>query len=75
MHQIDDAVVRDGKIVLSDLPFADGQHVRVIVAERELDAMRRIPIADVRRQLKGGVERFEEPFEPMIPSGDWEMLK
>ena len=61
--------------MLSDLPFVDGQHVRVIVAERDPVPMRRLSIAEVRRQLKGGVERFEDPFEPMIPSGDWEMLK
>ena len=76
MHQIDDAVVKGGKIVLSDLPFADGQHVRVIVSEHGSSLpLRRMPIGEVRRQLKGGVERFDEPFEPMIPGEDWEMLK
>ena len=35
MHQIDDAVVQGGRIVLDHLPFADGQHVRVIVAEQD----------------------------------------
>ena len=75
MHQIDDAIVRGGKIVLSDLPFADGQHVRVIVSESDLPPVRRLSIEEVRRKLKGGVERFDDPFEPMIPTGDWEMLK
>jgi hypothetical protein len=74
MHQIDDAVVRGGKILLSDLPFADGQRVRVIVAESDAPVIR-LPIAEVRRQLKGGVERFDDPCEPMIPTDDWEMLK
>jgi hypothetical protein len=74
MHQIDDAVVQGGKIVLSHLPFADGQRVRVIVSESEAPVVR-LPIDEVRCELKGGVERFEDPFEPMIPSEDWEMLK
>ena len=34
-----------------------------------------VSIDDVRRQLCGGVVRFDDPFEPMIPGGDWEMLK
>ncbi|MGB7157831.1 MAG: hypothetical protein WBD40_07180 [Tepidisphaeraceae bacterium] len=74
MHQIDDAIVHGGKLVLSHLPFADGQRVRVIVAETEAPE-KRLSIDDVRRQLKGGVERFDDPFEPMILPTDWDMLK
>ena len=35
----------------------------------------RMSIDEVRRLLKDGVERFEDPFEPMIPTEHWEMLK
>ncbi len=75
MHQIDDAIVQGGRIILSHLPFADGQRVRVTVAEHDAPAPQSMSIDDVRRQLRGGVARFDDPFEPMIPSGDWEMLK
>lgn len=75
MHEINDAIVQGGKIVLSQLPFPDGQHVRVLVEKADQPAARRIPIKQVREMLKGGVERFDEPFEPMVPSDDWEMLK
>ncbi|HEX4794909.1 MAG TPA: hypothetical protein VH370_14005 [Humisphaera sp.] len=72
MHQIHDAIIHDGKLVLSDLPFADGQHVRVVVdAVPVLSAS----IHEVRLSLKGGVERFDDPFEPMIPLDVWEMNK
>lgn len=74
MHRINDAVVHGGQLVLTDLPFADGQHVRVVVAAADADRPR-MPIAEVRRLLKGGVERFDDPFEPMIPADHWEMLK
>jgi hypothetical protein len=74
MHEINDAIVRDGKIVVSNLPFADGQHVRVTVTEIAQTAPR-LPIHKVRDLLKGGVERFNEPFEPMIPEKHWEMLR
>lgn len=74
MHEINDAIVNGGKIVLSYLPFADGQHVRIIVAAND-EPRKPISIQKVREILKGGVERFDEPFEPMIPCDDWEMLK
>ena len=76
MHRIDDAIVRGGKLVLSNLPFPEGQHVQVLVAERTADAgdSRRDTIADVRSQLRGGVERYDDPLEPSIPPDRWEML-
>ena len=75
MHQIDDAIVRGGRIVLSDLPFPDGQRVRVIVAEQDATPRQLLSINEVRRQLRGSVTQFDEPFQPMIPAGDWDMLK
>jgi hypothetical protein len=75
MHQINDAIVRGGKLELSDLPFADGQRVRILVTQIESPAVNRISIHEVRRLLNGGVERFDDPFEPMIPTEHWGMLK
>ena len=75
MHRIDDAIVRGGKIILSDLPFADGQHVRIVVAEVNEHPANGASIHEVRRLLQGAVERFDDPFEPLIPVDDWEMLK
>jgi hypothetical protein len=69
MHRIDDAVVRDGKLVLSDLPFAEGQHVQVVVVELQDVPSQSVPIAEVRAALRGGVERYDDPFEPSIPTG------
>jgi len=74
MHEINDAIVQSGKVVLSHLPFADGQHVRIIVDE-VIEPGKRMPIQQVREMLRGSVERFDDPFEPMIPSENWEMLK
>ncbi|HEY2585741.1 MAG TPA: hypothetical protein VGI81_08260 [Tepidisphaeraceae bacterium] len=75
MHQVDDAIVRDGRLILSNLPFSEGQHVRVEVAETEAEQPKTNSIQEVRRLLKGGVERFDDPFEPRVPPGDWQMLK
>ncbi len=69
MHQVNDAIVHGGKVVLSHLPFADGQRVRILVAETDAPRGERRTIAAVRELLKNGVERFDEPHEPMIPIG------
>ena len=76
MHHVDDAIVRGGRLLLSNLQFAEGQHVRVIVAETDASVPQKTAsIHEIRQLLKGGVERFEDPFERLIPVEDWEMLK
>jgi hypothetical protein len=67
MHLSDDAVVQDGKIVLSHLPFAGGQHVRVIVAENSPEPAKRLSIQDVRQQLKGKVRAFRRSIRADDP--------
>lgn len=68
-----DQVVQQGRVVLSNLPFPDGQRVEIVVTDA--NAAARKPIAEIRRLLHGGVERFDEPFETAIPSDAWEMLQ
>jgi len=75
MHRINDVVVKDGKLTLSNLPFAEGQHVQVIVSELEALPRERATIGEVRAALRGCVERYDDPFEPAIPIDNWEMLK
>lgn len=73
MLRINDIVVRDGKLVLSNLPFAEGQHVQVLVDALATD--KKATISDIRASLRGGVQRHDDPFEPVIPERDWEMLR
>ena len=75
MHEFNDIIVRDGKLLLPDLPYPDGKHVRVVVTEPDLSTRQRLPIAKVREILKGCVTQHAELTEPMIPEQDWEMLK
>jgi hypothetical protein len=72
MHKINDVIVQDGKVVLSHLPFHDGQHVQIVVTEVE-SASPKLSIAEVRKALQGKVERFVDPTDPMIPDDSWEM--
>jgi hypothetical protein len=75
MQIVQNAIVSGGKVVLSDLPFAEGQRVNIVVAEVAPQAQTTKTIQEIRRILKGAVDRLDEPLEPMIPPGNWEMLK
>ena len=70
---VDDAVVHEGKLLLSGLPVPDGSHVRVVVTD-VLDG-RSQSIEAVRSILRGKVERYDDPFAASIPPDSWGMLK
>lgn len=68
MHRINDAIAHNGKLILADLPLAEGQHVQVIVSERGTDeAPKRLTIDEVRAIVRGSTDRIDDPGEPMIP--------
>jgi hypothetical protein len=75
MHEFNDVIVRDGKLVLPDLSYPDGKHVRVVVTEPEQPPQGRLPISKVREILKGCLTESADLTEPMIPEQNWEMLK
>jgi predicted DNA-binding antitoxin AbrB/MazE fold protein len=73
LQRISEAVVQGGQVVLNNLPLKDGERVQVIITQ--LDGGKRRSIDEIRQILGGSVKRYDEPFEPMIPNEDWEMLK
>ena len=75
MHRINDAIVRGGKLFLADLPFAEGQRVTVVLDEVDSRSAETRSIEEIRELLRGGVERFDDPLEPMVPADRWEMLR
>jgi len=72
MVKVNDTIVCNGQIVLSQLPFSDGQRARVVVTEIGASASK-IPLSSVRLLLRGKVQRFDDPTAPMIPDDSWEM--
>lgn len=72
-QHVSQETVHGGRVVLSDLSFEDGQCVEVAVAK--LPSLNRQSIANVRRQLRGQVERYDDPFEPAAPPEDWQVLR
>lgn len=73
MQHVGQAVVHGGQVTLSGLDLPDGERVEVIVTQLPVQQTR--TIGEVRQLLSGSVERFDDPFEPLIPTGQWEMLK
>jgi hypothetical protein len=47
--------------------------VQIVVTD--LPDKQKRTVAEVRQLLRGGVLRYDNPFEPCIPDNSWEMLK
>lgn len=54
-----------GKPVVDGVPFPEGQEVEISINPVQLGNEDRYP-------LKGTVYRFDDPFSPAVPPGDWE---
>jgi hypothetical protein len=68
--RIEATVQPNGRIVVENLPFAEGDRVEVIVLEAS-DSDRRA----TENRLKGKLLKYQDPFEPAAPEGDWDVLK
>lgn len=67
-HRIETIVQSNGKIVLENLPFDEGESVEIIVLETKVKK----EIAP--KSLHGTLLKYENPFEP-IAVEDWEALQ
>jgi hypothetical protein len=70
----------DGTIVLKGIPFSVGKSVEIIVLEdllsQETDCgLVNLPIDERWKSLQGSVTRYDDPFEPVIPLSDWDVLQ
>ena len=67
-HRVEAIVQPNGRLVLEDLPFEEGEKVEVIVLETTEPG-------DDDNFLKGTLLKYEDPFEPAIPLEDFEVLR
>jgi hypothetical protein len=68
-HNLTATLGEDGTLVLKGLPFYAGDTVEIIILEQtKAERPRDYP-------LGGTVLRYDDPFEPAIPTEDWEVLK
>lgn len=67
-HQVQKTVLPNGIIVIDNLPFEEGEEVKVtIVKTEEADSSNPYP-------LRGTPYSYDDPFSPLIPLEDWESL-
>lgn len=70
-HKTTAKVEKGGKVVLENLPFAEGDQVEVAVRVT-MPAERPWP---PEFPLKDSVIRYDEPFEPACPPEEWEAVR
>jgi len=68
-HKLAVTLIEDGTLLLKGLPFHAGDTVEIIILEQK-KAERPID-----HPLRGTVLRYDDPFEPAVPTEDWEVLK
>lgn len=68
--QIETIVQANKTLVLEDLPFEEGEKVKVTVTKTAPETNAENPYS-----LRGLPYKYENPFEPVILSEDWEALK
>jgi hypothetical protein len=67
VHKVNVVVLKDGKIVLDDLPVREGDEVEV-----EINVLNRVPVT---YPLHGAPFRYDDPFGPAVKPSEWDALK
>lgn len=68
--RVEAVVQRNGRLIIDDLPFDEGEIVEVVVSDvKGSDSITE------DNPLKGSVLKYDEPFGPAVPLEDWEVLK
>lgn len=63
-------VKKNHKVHIDDVPFDDGQEVEITISiSTEVEHL------NLKNSLKGSVIKYDYPFEPVITSDDWDLLK
>jgi hypothetical protein len=70
-HRIEITLTENGKLILQDLPFKQGDEVEVIILERRSTH----PKANLYPLRNKQPYRYEDPFEPAVPIEDWDVLQ
>ncbi|MBX7043263.1 MAG: hypothetical protein K1X85_10195 [Ignavibacteria bacterium] len=64
-------VKKNHKVQIDDVPFDDGQEVEIIISVSNKNEHYNKMIDS----LKGSVLKYDNPFESVITSDDWDLLK
>jgi hypothetical protein len=66
-HKLKVLVMKNGKIVIEDLPVVEGDEVEV-----SIQILDRVPVT---YPLHGAPFRYDDPFGPAVDPSDWDALK
>jgi hypothetical protein len=66
-HKVNVVVLKDGKIVIDDLPVVEGD-----VVEVEIHILDPVPVT---YPLHGAPFRYDDPFGPAVDPSEWDALK
>jgi hypothetical protein len=66
-HKVTTVVLKNGKIVLDDLPVIEGDEVEVTI-----EVLDRYPVT---YPLHGAPFRYDDPFGPAVDPSEWDALK
>lgn len=69
-HKTTAKVGKGGRVLIENLPYAEGVEVEVTV-EAQTKGDRPWP---PEHPMRGSVIRYDDPFEPACPPEDWEGL-
>lgn len=67
-HKATAKVGKGGKIILENVPFAEGDEVEVTVETAVKDGRQ----GRLKHPMRGSVIRYDDPFEPACPPEEWE---
>ncbi|HEY4641473.1 MAG TPA: hypothetical protein VII75_09035 [Thermoanaerobaculia bacterium] len=66
-HKIKTVVLKDGTVVLDDLPVLEGDEIEVVI-----NVLDPIPVT---YPLRGAPFRYDDPFGPAVDPSEWDALK
>ena len=67
--RVEKIIQSNGTVVLENLPFDEGEKVEIIISKSGAESEKG------RYPLRGTVYKYENPFESVVPTEDWEALK
>ncbi len=70
-HKTTAKVGENGKVILDDLPFDEGDEVTVTVEPVKKEGRPWPP----EFPLRGSFLKYDDPFEPACPPEEWEALR
>ncbi len=74
-HRATAVVTKDQTISVSGLPIAPGEPVDVIILAGARQISEAPDLEEVRRRLRNSLLKYDDPFAPAVPPGEWDVIR